>query len=62
MAIGRHMECLSIAQVVEQGWRNDMEVIDIRFGQGCKGCEYADKCPNAFTEISHHCGAYVKGE
>ena len=33
----------------------------IVFGQGCKECEYANECPDAFTEVSHYCGAY-KGE
>lgn len=28
------------------------------FGIGCKNCEHKDDCPNAFTEVSHHCGAY----
>lgn len=28
------------------------------FGIGCKGCEYKGDCPDAFTEVSHHCGAY----
>lgn len=28
------------------------------FGKGCKNCEHKYDCPDAFTEVSHYCGAY----
>lgn len=37
---------------------DEMEILDIRLGQGCRRCKYVDKCPDAFTEISHYCGIY----
>ncbi len=41
---------------------NPKELIKLLiFGIGCRNCEYKDDCPNAFTEVSHYCGAY-KGE
>ena len=32
---------------------------DLLLGKGCIRCDEYDSCPNAFTEVSHHCGAYL---
>lgn len=33
-------------------------MVDIIFGKECENCHEKDNCPNAFTTISHNCGAY----
>lgn len=38
-----------------------LEVIqdDLLLGKGCIRCDEYDCCPDAFTEVSHYCGAYL---
>lgn len=30
--------------------------------KGCAYCEYKHQCPDAFTEVSRHCGEYDHAE